>query len=66
MYSSVRQRKTTPQRQALWVFEEISSIRNKIIRTAGRLTRPQGQSTLTMAKSSARESAINRFLAAFA
>ena len=66
MNGSKRERKTTPQRQALWIFEEISSIRNKIIRTAGRLTRPQGQLTLTMAKSPVREREINRFLAATA
>jgi len=66
MNCAKRDRKTTPQRQPLWIFEELSTIRNKIIRTAGRLTRPQGQLTLTMAKSPVREREINRFLTAAA
>jgi len=61
-----RKRKTTPQRKALWVFEEMGTIRNKIIRTAGRLTRPQGTLTLNMAGSPRREKELNRFLEAFA
>lgn len=66
MNSTKPERKTTPQRQPLWVFEEISSIRNKIIRTAGRLTRPKGLLTLTMAKSPAREREIGQYLEAAA
>lgn len=66
MKASARDRKTTPQRQPLWIFEEISSIRNKIIRVAGRLTRPQGVLTLTLAESPLRQREINRFLSASA
>ena len=66
MNCNERERKTTPQRQPLWVFEELSTIRNKIIRTAGRLTRPQGELTLTMAKSKIREREIDKFLTAAA
>ena len=64
MNSAQRDRKTTPQRKPLWIFEELGSLRNKIIRTAGRLTRPQGQLTLTLAESTVHEREINRFLAA--
>jgi len=56
------ERKTTRQRQTFWVFKEMKTIRHKIIQTAGRLTRPGGKLTLTMADNPAIEREIGRFM----
>ena len=37
-----------PKRSAAWAFEKLDTLRHRIIQRAGRLTRPQGQLTLTM------------------
>lgn len=44
-----RQRHTTEKRTPLWQFEQLATLRRQIIQRAGRLTRPQGKLTLTMA-----------------
>jgi len=44
-----RQRNTTEKRAPLWQFEQLATLRRQIIQRAGRLTRPQGSLTLTMA-----------------
>jgi hypothetical protein len=41
-------RQTTPKRAALWIFEEVASLRHKLIQRAGRLTRPHGRLRLTL------------------
>jgi Transposase DDE domain group 1 len=41
-------RSTTPKRAALWIFEEATSLRAKLIQRAGRLTRPHGRLRLTL------------------
>lgn len=48
MRESVPQRATTAKRAALWVFEQISSLRQRIFQRAGKLTRPRGRLTLTI------------------
>jgi hypothetical protein len=40
--------RTLPKRPALWAFERLDTLRHRIIQRAGRLTRPQGELTLTM------------------
>lgn len=42
-------RRQTFKRACLWVFERVATFRNRLILRAGRLTRPSGQLTLTMA-----------------
>jgi hypothetical protein len=37
-----------PKRPTAWAFEKLDTLRHRIIQRAGRLTRPQGQLTLTM------------------
>ena len=37
-----------PKRPAAWAFEKLDTLRHRIIQRAGRLTRPQGELTLTM------------------
>jgi len=41
-------RRQTVKRACLWVFERAATFRNRLIRRAGRLTRPRGELTLTM------------------
>ena len=48
MATTPRCRNTTEKRAALWVFEQLSTIRATLIHRAGRLTRPQGRLTLTI------------------
>ena len=41
-----RQHATTAKRRNLWGFETLGTLRNRLIRRAGRLIRPQGRLTL--------------------
>ena len=40
--------RTLPKRPAAWRFEKLGTLRHRIIQRAGRLTRPQGELTLSM------------------
>jgi hypothetical protein len=44
------ERRRTPTRACLWVFEKLDTVRKGVIQRAGRLTRPGGKLTLTMAR----------------
>nr|WP_246395264.1 IS1380 family transposase [Microbulbifer rhizosphaerae] len=48
MQSLPKARQTTERRAPLWQFEQLGTLRRKLIQRAGRLTKPQGQLTLTM------------------
>jgi len=48
MQVSEPQRKTTEKRAALWVFEQLATLRQRLVQRAGRLTRPHGVLTLTV------------------
>lgn len=52
-------RNTKEKRPALWKFEQLGTLRRRVIQRAGRLIRPQGQLTLSM---SANEAAQNELL----
>lgn len=41
-------RKTQPKRPALWDFQQLDTLRKRIVQRAGRLIRPQGKLTLSM------------------
>jgi hypothetical protein len=43
-----QERNTTEKRAPLWRFEQLGTLRRKLIQRAGRLTRPSGKLTLTM------------------
>jgi hypothetical protein len=58
-----RCRSTTRTRRVLWVFEKLSTLRNTVIRRAGRLTRPNGRLTLTMSVNDAVRQDFERLLA---
>jgi hypothetical protein len=48
MMAAEPQRNTTERRAPLWQFEQLGTLRRKLIQRAGRLTKPQGTLTLTM------------------
>lgn len=50
------------KRPAAWTFEKLSTIRNRIIKKTGRLTRPQGELTLTMSANQATRNNLLHFL----
>ena len=62
MRSNNKDRGTTSKRATHWVFESMNSIRLKIIKQAGRLTKPQGLLTLTMSVNATVQSAIDHYL----
>lgn len=41
-------RGTTDNRAALWIFEQVATVRKTLLQRAGRLTRPSGKLTLTI------------------
>lgn len=56
------QRRTTEKRPPLWRFEQLETLRRKIIQRAGRLTRPQGNLTLTFSANKAVQKEIVNYL----
>lgn len=57
-----RDRGTTVKRPALWKFSKIGTLRKQIIQRAGRLIRPKGVLTLSMANNPAVEESILSYL----
>ena len=55
-------RSTTVKRPALWQFSKIGTLRKQIIQRAGRLIRPQGILTLSMADNPVVEETILSYL----
>ena len=51
-----------PKRPAAWKFETLDTLRHRIIQRAGRLTRPQGQLTITMSANKAVRKDLLHFL----
>lgn len=62
MQASSRQRRTNPKRAALWLFEKLETVRNRTIRRAGRLSRPDGVLTLTLSRNEAVQSDYERIM----
>ena len=50
------------KRPAAWFFERLDTLRHRIIQRAGRLTRPQGELTLTMSANKATRKDLLNFL----
>ncbi len=48
MRTENQSRGTTDNRAALWVFEQVDTVRKTLLQRAGRLTRPSGRLTLTI------------------
>jgi len=57
-----RDRNTTVKRPALWKFSKIGTLRKHIIQRAGRLIRPQGVLTLSLANNIVVEESILSYL----
>ncbi|HIC33825.1 MAG TPA: IS1380 family transposase [Gammaproteobacteria bacterium] len=50
MITQPRERGTTRGRAALWVFEQVDTLRKTVVQRAGRLTQPHGRLTLTICR----------------
>jgi hypothetical protein len=55
-------RSTQDKRPALWPFEQLNTLRQRIIQRAGRLIRPQGRLTLSMSANTAVQSELLHYL----
>jgi len=62
MLSSPVGLRTRPKRPAAWDFKTLDTLRHRIIQRAGRLTRPQGELTLTMSANQAVRKDLLHFL----
>lgn len=62
MQHKERDRTTTTKRPALWKFTQIGTLRKRIIQRAGRLLRPQGVLTLSMAANEAVRDELMQYL----
>jgi hypothetical protein len=58
-----QERNTNEKRAPLWQFEQIGTLRRKLIQRAGRLTKPQGRLTLTMSANPSVKSELLHYLA---
>ncbi len=64
MVANTPSRTTHEKRPTLWNFEQTDTLRRRIIQRAGRLIRPQGRLTLSMAANDAVEKEFMHFLEA--
>jgi len=65
METKVPDRGTTEKRAPLWIFEELRSLRHRLIQRAGRFTNPQGNLTLTMSANETVKGGLLQYLDAF-
>ena len=62
MLSSSCKLRAQPKRPAAWTFKTLDTLRHRIIQRAGRLTKPQGELTLTMSANQAVRKDLLHFL----
>jgi len=62
MQALPRDRRTLAKRPALWQFDQLGTIRQQILHQAGRLSRPQGELTLTINDNPAVRAEITKYL----
>jgi hypothetical protein len=62
MISAPVAHRALPKRPTTWKFKTLDTLRHRIIQRAGRLTRPQGELTLTMSANSAVRKDLLHFL----
>ena len=65
METKAPDRSTTEKRASLWIFEELRSLRHRLIQRAGRFTNPQGNLTLTMSANESVKCGLLEYLEAF-
>ncbi|MBM3789583.1 MAG: hypothetical protein FJW35_04430 [Acidobacteria bacterium] len=61
MVTTPAARGTTVKRAPLWRFVELATVRHRLIRRAGRLSRPSGRLTLTLGANEAVKNELLRF-----
>jgi Transposase DDE domain group 1 len=64
MATRVPDRGTSEKRTPLWFFEELRSLRHRLIQRAGRFTNPQGNLTLTLSANESVKTGLLEFLEA--
>ena len=64
MATRVPDRGTSEKRAPLWLFEELRSLRHRLIQRAGRFTNPQGNLTLTLSANESVKTGLLEFLEA--
>ena len=64
MLIRVPERSTQQKRPALWEFEQLDTLRRRIIQRAGRLIRPKGKLTLSMAANETTQNEMLQILSA--
>ena len=64
MITRAPDRSTQQKRPALWEFEPLNTLRRRLIQRAGRLIRPQGKLTLSMASNEATDNDMLQILEA--
>ncbi|MBT8364773.1 MAG: transposase [Deltaproteobacteria bacterium] len=62
MISALAASRALPKRPTAWKFKTLDTLRHRIIQRAGRLTRPQGELTLTMSANRAVRKEPQHFL----
>ena len=62
MLTSSPLHRAQPKRPAAWTFQTLDTLRHRIIQRAGRLTKPQGELTLTMSANKAVRKDLLHFL----
>lgn len=62
MQAQERNSNTTPKRRNLWGFETLNTLRQRLVRRAGRLIRPQGRLTLVTAGNTTVQNELNKYL----
>jgi hypothetical protein len=62
MLNDTQQCHTTEKRAPLWHFEQVGTLRCKLIQRAGRMTKSQGALTLTMSAKPAVKSQLFHYL----
>ena len=62
MLTSSQIRGTEAKRPTLWQFEQLGTLRRRVIQRAGRLIRPNGNLTLSMAANKATENEMLQIL----
>ncbi|MBL3600661.1 MAG: transposase, partial [gamma proteobacterium endosymbiont of Lamellibrachia anaximandri] len=62
MITRASSRTTQEKRPALWDFEQLNTLRRRVIQRAGRLIRPQGRLTLSMSANQAAQNELLHYL----
>ena len=65
MATQLPDRGTTEKRAPLWIFEELRSLRHRLIQRTGRFTNPQGNLTLTLSANESVKLGLLEYLQAF-